>query len=64
MRFAKQKTLLFQPCQAIAESRRTESYWVKSTIRDSGGKATAELVLNHATLKESYAEYPKELLTG
>ena len=43
---------------AIAESRRTESYWVRSTIREPNDGATrAVVLLNHATLKESYAGY-------
>lgn len=44
----------------LSESRRTESYWVKSTISDTGGDVKCEVILNHATLKDSYAGYPKE----
>lgn len=43
----------------LSESRRTESYWVKSTICDSEGKLKCEVLLNHATLKASYAGYPE-----
>jgi|TARA_B110000967_G_scaffold7547_1_gene7560 hypothetical protein len=40
----------------ISESRRTESYWVRSTIKDpSTGKVKAEVLLNHASLKDTYA---------
>jgi hypothetical protein len=43
---------------ALSESRRTESYWVQSQIFDaSGQRLVAEMLLNHATLKESYAGY-------
>ena len=43
---------------ALAESRRTESYWVRTRIFDSSGKKqVAEMLLNHATLKHSYAGY-------
>jgi hypothetical protein len=43
---------------ALSESRRTESYWVKSQIFDaSGTRVKAEMLLNHATLKDSYAGY-------
>ena len=43
---------------ALAESRRTESYWVRSKIFDATGAVLkAEMLLNHATLKESYAGY-------
>ena len=45
---------------ALAESRRTESYWVRSKIFDAAGKVLkAEMLLNHATLKDSYAGYAK-----
>ena len=45
---------------ALAESRRTESYWVKSRIYDAAGVTLkAEMLLNHATLKDSYAGYAK-----
>ena len=44
---------------ALAESRRTESYWVRTRVFDAGGEAqVAEMLLNHATLKDSYADYP------
>ncbi|MDE2363919.1 MAG: hypothetical protein KGM42_14680 [Hyphomicrobiales bacterium] len=43
---------------ALSESKRTESYWVRSRIFDSSGKKqVAEMLLNHATLKHSYAGY-------
>ena len=43
---------------ALSESRRTESYWVRSQIFDaSGTRLKAEMLLNHATLKDSYAGY-------
>ena len=44
----------------LSESRRTESYWVKSTISDATGAMKCEVLLNHATLKESYADYPTD----
>jgi len=43
---------------ALSESKRTESYWVKSRIYDAAGKTLkAEMLLNHATLKHSYSGY-------
>ncbi len=43
---------------ALSESRRTESYWVLSRIFDASGKRlVAQMLLNHATLKHSYAGY-------
>jgi len=46
---------------ALAESRRTESYWVRTRIFDADGqRQKAEMLLNHATLKDSYAGYAKD----
>lgn len=43
---------------ALSESKRTESYWVKTRIYDaSGTQLKAQMLLNHATLKQSYAGY-------
>ena len=42
---------------ALAESRRTESYWVRTNISDSSGTLKATVLLNHATMKNSYAGY-------
>ncbi|MEO0550085.1 MAG: hypothetical protein AAFZ91_09195 [Pseudomonadota bacterium] len=47
---------------ALAESRRTESYWVRSRIFDkTGTRQVAEVLLNHASLKHSYEGYDDEL---
>jgi hypothetical protein len=45
---------------ALSESARTESVWVRTTVRDAGGAAVAEMILNGATLKHSYARYDEE----
>ena len=43
---------------ALSESKRVESYWVRSRIYDASGKTLkAEMLLNHASLKQSYAGY-------
>jgi hypothetical protein len=40
---------------ALSESRRTESYWVRTRIYDAHGTVPrAEMLLNHAVLKDSY----------
>lgn len=45
---------------ALAESRRTESYWVRSKIFDASGSVLkAQMLLNHATLKDSFSGYAK-----
>ena len=46
---------------ALSESRRTESYWVRSRIHDASTDGlVAEMLLNHATLKDSYPHYPTD----
>lgn len=43
---------------ALSDSKRTESYWVRSRIYDAAGQVQkAEMLLNHASLKHSYAGY-------
>jgi len=58
--FVGEDYLIRREIAAVAESRRTESYWVRSRIFDATGKVQkAEMLLNHATLKDSYAGYAK-----
>ena len=50
--------LLEREIVALSESRRTESYWVRTAILDrETDELVAEMLLNHATLKDSYAGY-------
>jgi hypothetical protein len=47
---------------ALSESARTESAWVRTRVFDGHGRAlVAEMILNSATLKASYARYDEEL---
>ncbi len=47
---------------ALSESRRTESYWVRTRIYDkTGERQVAEMLLNHASLKQSYEGYEARL---
>jgi hypothetical protein len=56
--FVGEDYLIRREIVALAESRRTESYWVRSRIYDATGAVQkAEMLLNHATLKDSYAGY-------
>lgn len=56
--FVGEEYVLRREIAALAESKRTESYWVRTRIFDaSGKKQVAEMLLNHATLKHSYAGY-------
>ena len=46
---------------ALSESRRTESNWIKSSIYDGeSGDLACEMILNSATLKDSYARYAED----
>jgi len=56
--FVGEEYLIRREIVALSESRRTESYWVRSRIYDAAGVVPkAEMLLNHATLKASYAGY-------
>ena len=56
--FVGEDYLIRREIAALSESRRTESYWVRTRIFDaSGQRLVAEMLLNHATLKDSYAGY-------
>jgi hypothetical protein len=60
--FVGEDYLIRREIAAITGSRRTESYWVRTRIFDAAGKVQkAEMLLNHATLKDSYAPYAEEL---
>lgn len=57
--FVGEDYLIRREIAALAQSRRTESYWVRTKIFDATGTTQkAEMLLNHATLKDSYAGYP------
>ena len=56
--FVGEDYLIRREIAALSESKRTESYWVRTRIFDASGKRQlAEMLLNHATLKASYAGY-------
>jgi hypothetical protein len=47
---------------ALSESARTESMWVRTRAFDGEtGALVAEMILNHAVMKSSYAAYDREL---
>jgi hypothetical protein len=47
----------------LSQSRRTESYWTRTTLTDvDNGRVTAEVLLHSGVFKESYAGYPKDRL--
>lgn len=59
--FVGEDYLIRREIVALSESKRTESYWVLSSIYDASGEVLkAQMLLNHATLKHSYANYEAE----
>ena len=60
--FVGEDYLLRREIAALSDSRRTESYWMRTRIFDASGKRqVAEMLLNHASLKQSYAGYEEAL---
>lgn len=56
--FVGEEYVLRREVVAVAESRRTESCWFRTRVFDaSGQKQVAEMLLNKASLKHSYAGY-------
>jgi len=56
--FVGEEYVLRREIVALSESKRTESYWTRTRIFDATGeRQVAEMLLNHAVLKESYAGY-------
>jgi hypothetical protein len=48
----------------LSQSRRTESYWTRTTFHEiKGGLRVATVLLHSGVFKESYAGYPKERLS-
>jgi hypothetical protein len=46
---------------ALSESARTESCWIRTRVIDDETRApVAEMILNHAVMKASYAAYERE----
>jgi hypothetical protein len=47
----------------LSQSRRTESYWTRTTLSDlESGRPVASVLLHNGVFKESYPGYPKERL--
>ena len=44
---------------ALGQSKRTESYWTRTTLFD-GDRAVAEVLLHQGVFKASYADYPAD----
>jgi hypothetical protein len=61
--FVGQRYELQREIVGLGQSRKTESYWTRTTLVDADtGKATAEVLLHQGRFKASYPAYPAELL--
>ncbi|MEO5723440.1 MAG: hypothetical protein ABIQ39_02010 [Ilumatobacteraceae bacterium] len=61
--FVDQEYILERRIVGLSQSRRTESYWTSTTLRDaSDDRPVAMVMLHSGVFKESYPDYPKHLL--
>jgi hypothetical protein len=61
--FVDQTYNLEKEIAGLSQSRRTESYWTRTTITDAdSGRVAAVVLLHSGVFKESYADYPKARL--
>jgi hypothetical protein len=61
--FVGQSYVIEQEVVGLGQSRRTESYWVRSTLTDAdSGDRAASVLLHSGVFKESYADYPRHRL--
>jgi hypothetical protein len=62
--FLDQTYRLHREVIGLSQSRKTESYWVRTTLTDTDTeKVAAEVTLHSGVFKASYPDYPTELLT-
>ncbi len=63
--FVGEDYLIRREIVALSESKRTESYWVRSRVYDARGeRLKAQMLLNHAVLKHSYPGYEEIRAAG
>jgi hypothetical protein len=61
--FAGQPYVVESEVVGLGESRRTESYWTRTTLTDADrGTPVADVLLHSGIFKESYAGYPADRL--
>jgi hypothetical protein len=61
--FVDQEYEIARELVGLSQSRRTESYWTKSTLSDvASGAPVATVLLHSGVFKESYPGYPKDRL--
>jgi hypothetical protein len=61
--FVEQDYRIKREVVGLGQSRRTESYWTRTTLTDASNDKVAAVVLLHSCVfKESYPGYPKDRL--
>jgi hypothetical protein len=61
--FVGQEYTLSREIVGVGQSRRTESYWTRTTLGDvDSGDPVAVVLLHSGVFKESYPGYPRERL--
>ena len=61
--FVDQRYAVDREVVGLSQSRRTESYWTRTTLTDvDSGRPTATVLLHSGVFKESYPGYPKDRL--
>jgi hypothetical protein len=61
--FVDQRYSVDRELVGLSQSRRTESYWTRTTLTDvDTGTPTAVVLLHSGVFKESYPGYPKDRL--
>lgn len=59
--FVGEPYLLEREIIALSQSKRTESMWIKTSVLDAKTRELkAEVILNSATVKDSYARYAED----
>jgi hypothetical protein len=62
--FVDQPYVLAREVVGLGASRRTESYWTRTTLSDAdSGQAVAVVLLHSGVFKESYPGYPPDRLS-
>jgi hypothetical protein len=62
--FVDQTYSLHREIIGLSQSRKTESYWIRTTLTDTDtGQVAAEVTLHSGVFKASYPGYPTELLS-
>ncbi len=61
--FVDQPYTLVREIVGLSQSRRTESYWTRTTLQDADTeRPVAQVLLHSGVFKQSYADYPADRL--